>query len=69
MTSFLIEKNKKLKAFECKEFQTVLEKNKISLIKNFITKDKFCRFDTYMFLLKNCTLNEIIKINFFEVQK
>jgi hypothetical protein len=62
LTSFIIEKNKKLKVFEDKEFQTCLEKNKIRLIKNFLTKDKFGRFDTYVFFLKKCTLIEIFKI-------
>lgn len=62
ITQFLIHENKALKMFNQYNFEKELLAAKISQIKSFFTKDKFLCFETYLFFIKSCSLNDIIKI-------
>jgi glycosyltransferase involved in cell wall biosynthesis len=62
VTSSLIEKNKELQVFDLFEFEKVISRQKISKIKNYITKDKFLKFETYAFLVKHCSIKDSIRI-------
>ncbi len=62
ITQYLINKNKQLNIFNHQEFEKKSQAAKISQIKNFFTKGKFLKWNSYSFFIKFCSFSDFIKI-------
>lgn len=62
ISNFLIAINREYKFFDLLEFEKKITKHKLIKIKSFITKDRFLKFETYLFFIKSCSFKDFIKI-------